>query len=89
VAEELVDVEKIVVKEVHVPFDVYVDNIVVKEVVQEVEIERLVIKEVEVPIDRCERTSLQKVPSRDQERERRALKFSTHSLGGQRAVPRA
>lgn len=53
VSEELVDVEKIVVKEVHVPFDVYVDNIVVKEVEQVVEIERLVVKEVEVPIERC------------------------------------
>jgi hypothetical protein len=55
VSEELVDVEKIVVKEVHVPFDVYVDNIVVKEVEQVVEIERFVVKEVEVPIERCSR----------------------------------
>jgi hypothetical protein len=39
-------VEKIIVKEVQVPFDVYVDNIVVKEVVQEIEIERFVVKEV-------------------------------------------
>ena len=38
--------EKIIVKEVQVPFDVYVDNIVVKEVLQEIEIERFVVQEV-------------------------------------------
>ena len=36
-----------------VPYDVYVDNIIVKDVVQEVKIERIIFEEVEVPVDRC------------------------------------
>ena len=52
VQPEHVDVEKITVKEVQVPFDVYVDNIVVREVPQEVEMERLILKEVEVPVEK-------------------------------------
>ena len=52
VQPENVDVEKITVKEVQVPFDVYVDNIVVREVPQEVEMERLILKEVEVPVEK-------------------------------------
>ena len=36
-----------------VPYEVYVDNIIVKDVVQEVKIERIIFEEVEVPVDRC------------------------------------
>jgi hypothetical protein len=52
VEEVPVNVETISINEVKVPFDVYVDNIVTKEVIKQVEIERPIFKEVEVPVER-------------------------------------
>jgi len=52
VVEQPVVIEKLVVKEVRVPFDVEIENITYRDVVTEVPVESVVLNEVEVPVER-------------------------------------